>query len=158
MAYQVLVNEEHSLTLEPGSKEWDLQVLPNGQIHILYQNRSYTATVLETDTATKTMKLRLGKGIYTLQLKDDFDQLADKMGMGAAARSKANVIKAPMPGLVLSVAVAPGQSLRKGEPVLVLEAMKMENVIKAPADGRVKTVLVGQGNPVDKNQILVELE
>jgi biotin carboxyl carrier protein len=60
-----------------------------------------------------------------------------------------------MPGLILSVAVAEGQEVKKGDPLLILEAMKMENVIKAPADATVKVIKVRKGDSVDKNQVLV---
>lgn len=158
MAYQVVVNEETTFELDPDAIQWDITTLPNGQFHILYKNRSYTASVLEADAASKTFKIRMGQNLYSLQVKDSFDQLAEKMGMGAANQRKSNTIKAPMPGLVLSVMVQPGQAIKKGESVLILEAMKMENVIKAPGDGVVKSIAVVKGNAVEKNQVLVELE
>lgn len=143
--------------MNPNDLDWDIVALPSGHFHILYRNRSYTATVLEADYTAKTFKVRLGENIYNLLVKDEFDQMAEKMGMGASTQRKANTIKAPMPGLVLSVAVHEGQPVRKGDPIAILEAMKMENVIKAPNDGTVKSVLVQKGNAVDKNQVLVEL-
>jgi biotin carboxyl carrier protein len=62
-----------------------------------------------------------------------------------------------MPGLVLNVLVSDGQSVAKGDAVLVLEAMKMENIIKAPADGVVKKVAVVKGDKVEKNQVMISM-
>jgi biotin carboxyl carrier protein len=69
-----------------------------------------------------------------------------------------NELKSPMPGLVLKIEVNPGDVLQKGDPILVLEAMKMENVLKAPADVKVKEVLVKSGQAVEKNAVLVKFQ
>ena len=61
-----------------------------------------------------------------------------------------------MPGLILKIMAEPGQSIKKGEPILILEAMKMENVIKSPVDGVIKKVLVKEKDSVPKNQVLIE--
>jgi biotin carboxyl carrier protein len=60
-----------------------------------------------------------------------------------------------MPGLVLSIKVSENQEVKKGDPILILEAMKMENVIKSPIDGVIKQVVVSEKQAVDKNQSLI---
>ena len=65
------------------------------------------------------------------------------------------VIVAPMPGKVLSVNVTPGQAVKSGEVLLILEAMKMENEIMAPADGTVDTVPATAGANVNSGDVLV---
>ena len=65
-------------------------------------------------------------------------------------------IKAPMPGLILDLKVKPGDEVKKGDVVLILEAMKMENIIKAPGDGLVKAVKVNLKQSVEKNQVLIQ--
>ena len=74
-----------------------------------------------------------------------------------AAASGATVVKAPMPGTLLSYKVAKGQAVRRGEVLLILEAMKMENEIVAPADGVVANLCVGEGSAVSTGDALVEL-
>jgi biotin carboxyl carrier protein len=61
-----------------------------------------------------------------------------------------------MPGLIVDVGVEVGQDVKKGDKLLVLNAMKMENIIKAPADGKVRQVLVNNGQNVEKNQVLIQ--
>jgi len=61
-----------------------------------------------------------------------------------------------MPGLVLNILVEEGQDIKKGDALIVLEAMKMENILKSPADGKVKKVSVKKGVAVEKGQILIE--
>jgi pyruvate carboxylase subunit B len=67
------------------------------------------------------------------------------------------VLKAPMPGLVVRVLVAVGTPIAVGEPLLALEAMKMENELKATAPGVVVAVLVAPGQAVEKGQLLLQL-
>ena len=65
---------------------------------------------------------------------------------------------APMPGMVLEILINNGETVTEGQPVIILEAMKMENVLKAPGDGVVKVIKVKKGDPVDKKQVLIEME
>ncbi|CAN2924074.1 biotin/lipoyl-containing protein [Streptococcus dysgalactiae] len=64
-------------------------------------------------------------------------------------------VKAPMSGTVLSILVTEGKTVKKGEAVLVLEAMKMENEILAPADGLVSKIHVSANQTVDSDQVLI---
>ncbi len=64
-------------------------------------------------------------------------------------------VRAPMPGLVLSVAKATGETVERGETVVILEAMKMENDLTTPHGGRVKEVLVNKGQTVNLGDVLV---
>ena len=75
--------------------------------------------------------------------------------MDALHAKKAADLKAPMPGLVVEVSVSEGQEIKKGDKLVVLEAMKMENILKSPADGVVKKVNVKKGNTVEKNEVLI---
>ena len=63
-----------------------------------------------------------------------------------------------MPGLVLEARVKVGDSVKKGDAVIVLEAMKMENILKSPSDGIVKKITAEKGTVVEKNQVLVVFE
>lgn len=65
---------------------------------------------------------------------------------------------APMPGLVVRVAVSAGDAVAAGQGIVVMEAMKMENELRAPAGGRVRAVRVAPGQAVEKGAVLVELE
>ena len=80
------------------------------------------------------------------------------MGMDATFKQKVNDLKAPMPGLVLNISVQPGDSISRGDGLMVLEAMKMENMIKSPTDAIVKSVEVKPKDSVDKNQVLIRFE
>ncbi len=76
---------------------------------------------------------------------------------GAAAGRPAGPLKAPMPGLVVRVLVAPGDAVAAGQGLVVVEAMKMENELKAAAAGTVAKVHVQAGARVERGALLVEL-
>jgi biotin carboxyl carrier protein len=61
-----------------------------------------------------------------------------------------------MPGLVHQILISEGQIVKKGDALLILEAMKMENVIKSPADGTATKIRVSKGQNVEKNQVLIQ--
>ena len=136
----------------------DIVKLNDSLFHVLWQNRSFTVEVEETNIADKTFRLLINGQPYETSAKDQFDLLLEGLGMQATATKKINNLKAPMPGLIQSVAVTPGQEVDKGDTLLVLVAMKMENIIKSAGSGIVKTVKVIPGEIVEKNQVLIEFQ
>lgn len=75
--------------------------------------------------------------------------------VAAAPVAGGTKINAPMPGTILDVRTAAGSTVKKGDILLILEAMKMENEILSPADGTVAQVLVGKGASVNSGDVLV---
>ena len=138
--------------------DWSAIRLPAGNYSILMDGRSYTAQVLKIDREAKMVSLEIDHQLYEVAVEEPIDQLLAAMGIKDALTHKVNDIKAPMPGLVLKVLVEPGQTIRKGDPVLVLEAMKMENVFKSAADAIVKAIKVAPGTAVEKGEVLIVLE
>ena len=91
-------------------------------------------------------------------IKDKYDALLSQLGMDKLMGNKNNHIKAPMPGLVLRIMAQEGDTVKKGDALLVLEAMKMENIIKADGEGKVKRINVSTQQAVEKNTLLIEME
>ncbi|MEW6469068.1 MAG: biotin/lipoyl-containing protein [Bacteroidota bacterium] len=137
---------------------WDAVEIKPGTFHILKDDTSYTAEVVKADHKTKTFTVKVNGNKYTLQAKDKYDELLEKLGMDAGSAARVNDMKAPMPGLVLDIRVNEGSAVKKGDALIVLEAMKMENILKSPADGTIKKVNVKKGAAVEKNQVLVTYE
>jgi len=135
-----------------------LNVIPTseGKLHILHNSKSYHAQI--EAQGDKQFEVILNGNKYQIALSDKYDQLIDKMGLTVSNSEKVTDIKAPMPGLVLSIEVKEGQEVIKGEALLILEAMKMENVIKSPGEGIVKAITVSKGKAVEKGAILIEFE
>lgn len=162
--YQVKVNEKYNFVVKTENKqlkvnneviELDQIILNKNSSHILYQNKSYLIEVVELIKEEKKAIIKINGNIYTLNVEDQYDQLLKQLGMDNLAVSKILQIKAPMPGLVLSVLVTEGDEVKKGDNLLVLEAMKMENMIKSPTDGIIKKIEIKQGNKVEKNELLI---
>jgi len=76
----------------------------------------------------------------------------------ASSATGSSKINSPMPGSILKINVNKGDTVKRGQSLLILEAMKMENDIKAPADGKVIDVKVSQGDCVTLGQTLIEVE
>lgn len=74
-----------------------------------------------------------------------------------AANAGSNKVVAPMPGTILDVKVSVGQSVKKGDVICVLEAMKMENDIPAPCDGVIASVSVQKGASINANDIIATI-
>ena len=155
-AWEVDFRAPNDILLNGEPFAWDIVPLGQQRYHILYQNVSYVAEVLEIDYVAKAIRLQLNGQPLDIQAKDRFDLLLDKLGMSAAASTKVNELKAPMPGLIVDVRVAPGQTVQKGDPLLVLEAMKMENILKAPGEGTVAAIKVQLRDNVTKGQVLIQ--
>jgi biotin carboxyl carrier protein len=137
---------------------WDFTRINDTTFHILHNNKSYSAELVLLDKTTKTVKLKINGGIHTIELKDRYDLLLEKMGINGATAGKLNSVKAPMPGLIVKINVAVGDTVKPGDALLVLEAMKMENMIKASADAIVSLVKVKKGDSVEKGQVLIEFK
>ena len=167
--YKVKVNNKYDYELEFKDKkstkgtingeniDWDVLTLREKCDHfnVIRNNNSFNVSVLESDYEEKKFIVSVAGNIYTVDLKDRYDLLLKNLGLENALQTKITDIKAPMPGLVLDINVKEGDEVKKGDKVLVLEAMKMENVIKSPTDGIIKSITVKHSQAVDKNQVLI---
>jgi pyruvate carboxylase subunit B len=94
----------------------------------------------------------------TVDVRDEQDLLLDKLGFKTAAEIGEGELNAPMPGKILEVMVQEGDQVELGDPVAILEAMKMENELKAPIAGTVTTIAVTKSESVEKNALILEIE
>jgi biotin carboxyl carrier protein len=144
------VVDGHTFALEMEEIEKDF-------FHVIKNHRSYTAEILRADYTSKTFTIKVNDREYTVVAEDRYDALLQNLGMEPAGQLKINDVKAPMPGLILDIKVGVGQEIKKGDLLLVLEAMKMENNIKASSEGIIKQIHVVKGNKVEKNEVLITL-
>lgn len=164
---QLIVNENHSFSIEnEGGRlfldanefEVDLQAINAHTFHILHDNKSYTAEVVSLDKREKKVVVKVNGNEYSVLLRDRYDLLLDNMGMQFSKNNGASTLKAPMPGLVLDLMVKVGDSVKKGDSLLILEAMKMENIIKSSENVVIKSIEISQHSIVEKNQVLLTFE
>ena len=135
---------------------WNLQKTGEKTFLITKNNKTFKAEILSVDYELKEVSLKVDKTIYNIALKDKMDLLLKQMGIDNLNTAKVNDIKAPMPGLILEILVKPGDAVKKGDKLFILEAMKMENVLKSPGEGTISTVEVKQGDSVEKSHILIK--
>ncbi len=159
-SYKVKFEENSASAGSIDEKDFNLDLIEvkDGSFHLIKENRSYNLEVLDADYDKKSFKVKVNGSVHELNVQDKFDLLLESMGMSNLTETKISELKAPMPGLVLDIKVAAGEEIAKGDPLLVLEAMKMENIIKSPTDGIVKDIKVDRSTAVEKNEILIEFE
>lgn len=153
-----LDNNSSSGTIDGNIFNWDVKKVKNNLFHVIKDNKSYNLELLKLNPEEKTVFVKINGLKYKFQLKDKFDDLLHSLGMDNLLVTKVSDLKAPMPGLVLSIDVEIGKEVKKGDALLILEAMKMENVIKSPTDGVIKSIAVKTGQAVEKNQLLLNFE
>ncbi len=157
--FKVKVNEEleYQLNSEDLSSLDTLAISPTSY-HILVDNKPFTAEIIEANFHKKIYEVRVNSNRYSIAIEDDLDHLIEQMGFALSSSRNISSVEAPMPGLILEINVKVGQEVKEDDPLLILEAMKMENVITSPRDGTIKSIQVSQGDAVDKNNLLVEFE
>ena len=135
----------------------DLLKLTKSKFHLINNNKSIEIDLEKSDFYNKAYVVKVNGNSHTVKISNQTDQLITKMGFSIGSVKKPNDIKAPMPGLILSVNVKEGQKVLEGETLLILEAMKMENIISATKDGIIKIIAVKSGSTVEKGTLLVEM-
>ena len=159
MKYKAQINNHFDVEINPEHlANLDVVLSDDGTFHILQDNQAYAAQVVEVNYEKKQFHIKVNGRDYQVNLEDQFDQLVSALGLEVVSGMKLKDVKAPMPGLVLDVAVSPGQEIKKGDKLLILEAMKMENVIKSDGEGIIKAIHINEGIAVDKGQLLIEME
>ncbi|MFK8045741.1 MAG: acetyl-CoA carboxylase biotin carboxyl carrier protein subunit [Crocinitomicaceae bacterium] len=124
----------------------------------IYKVDQEVIEILEINYDLKIVKVRHNHLTHHIQFKNNLDFTLDKMGIKRTFEQVSSDIKAPMPGKVLEVMVKSGDIIEKGQPLLILEAMKMENVLKADSAATIKSIIVGPSESVESGQLLIELE
>jgi acetyl/propionyl-CoA carboxylase alpha subunit len=116
-----IVASGNDLIIDGSLLQWDPEKLSEGYFHILMNAKSYRAEVVNADPAAKSFLVKINGEIYSVELKDKFDLLLEKMGMNNASAGRVNNIMAPMPGLIIDLRVKQGDQVMPGDPLLILE-------------------------------------
>lgn len=165
--YEVTVNNRSSFQVDTGNQGptlggqtegWSCEQIGQGRYSVIYGNSSYIAILNEPGTGDGNPVFRINGQDYSVAVSDPGRQAGNILTGKEVIAGQVSRIRAPMPGLIRRIFIKAGQEIRKGDPVLVLEAMKMENQFNSPADGRVKEISVMEGLPVEKGGILFVLE
>jgi len=158
-----VIQTNSEITLSKSNGLWlknidkDIEIIQKDQetLIVITENKVYTLYCTYIDKENKTITFLKNGENLKIELREPLDEILKSMGLEDAMTPKVSDVKAPMPGLVLEVNVKPGDHVKNGDTIVVLEAMKMENSIKSPVEAIVQSVSVEKGQAVDKNAVLV---
>ena len=129
-----------------------------GQYSIIIGGKSYQVFARRLNTPEEkdgnTYEIQVAGQRFEVRVEDEHEK-AIKGSIASAHEVSQATIRAPMPGLVLSIALQVGTSVARGQTVVILEAMKMENDLSSPIAGTIKEVRVNQGQTVNQGDVLV---
>jgi 3-methylcrotonyl-CoA carboxylase alpha subunit len=126
---------------------FEIGQLPEGKLELLFDGRRHTLDVYEKDATTHVFAARGATKIVAV----------DRLAHAGDTHAEGGRLTAPMPGKVVSFAVKAGDTVAKGQPLAVMEAMKMEHTIAAPADGTVEELLYAPGDQVTEGAELLRI-
>ena len=121
-------------------------------------SKKFECKILKENVIDQSYIVRINGEISTIRLIKQVEKTIEKLGIQKENQKNINVLKAPMPGLILDVVIKESEFVKKGDPVIILEAMKMENILSSPVDGIVKEIKVNPQQTVEKNNILIKFE
>lgn len=148
---------DYEISSDAVSKLDTLQI-SDSEYHIIRDSNSIKAEISQADFLNKSYNVTINNNIYNVVINNELDSLIKDMGFETGIVKQVNFIKAPMPGLIIDINVLVGQEVKESDPLLILEAMKMENIITSPIDGIIKSISAKKGDAVEKSQLLIEFE
>ena len=125
------------------------------EIILLNGIKKYKCKILKENIKNQIYVIKINGHISSIRLMKSVEKTIEKIGINKNSLQNVNVIKAPMPGLILEVMFKVGDKVKKGTPLIVLEAMKMENILTSPVDAIIKEIKVKPQQTVEKNNVLI---
>jgi acetyl/propionyl-CoA carboxylase alpha subunit len=154
--YSIEIVNEQLILLDGIPYEVDFASVSGQPVYsLLVDGKSYEGYMYGDDDDWEVL---LQGNLYNVRVEDERERrLRQALGEGPAQHGEFH-LKAPMPGLVITVPVEDGQEVSKGDVLLILESMKMQNELKSPRDGKVSRVRVKIGDSVERKQTLLSVE
>lgn len=157
--YRVQLDDNAAVPVDPAKHAPETSGLTHVRDrHYLLRVEGRSIPVTIETVGRKSFRLWTGNRVFDAQVQDERDQMLEAWGFADGSDSDLHEMSAPMPGLVLSVLISDGEHVEAGQPLLVLEAMKMENELRAENSATVRKVHVQAGDAVMKAQVLIEFE
>ncbi len=147
--------EIYKIMLDKNIYDVDISTVNSqGHLSMIVGNKSYDVDIRQNE---KEFVVTVGYHTYRVKIEDETKQmLAGKSKDGRAGGEI--LIKAPMPGLVVSIDVKPDEEINAGRGLVILEAMKMQNELRAPRAGSIKTINVKVGEKVNGGDVLLVIK
>lgn len=145
---QLLINGE--------KKEFDIIKHNENEFLILHENKPYMVNILCYDATNNVVNIKVNEHVHNVELRNKSDILLERIGIQKKQTKKSSELRAPMPGLIVDIKVYESQNVRKGEPLIILKAMKMENILRSPTEATIKQILVEKNQKVEKDYALIQ--
>ena len=145
-------------TIRIGKRDYEVKLKADEKYgtYILWKNRKYPVEIVSS--RQNRYEILFNDISYTFTVETPFSLQRMKVLNSKKGKAEKEFIKAPMPGKIIDVLVREGASVLRGEPLVILEAMKMQNEIVSPATGTVVKVMTKANSNVMKDDILVEIK
>ena len=152
--YEIEWNEDGKVFVNGDSYNVSVNTLGNGDmVSMLFNNRSFEGVINSPER--DRWEILLNGENYDVQVQDERAYRLARARGELDGDSGLVSTKSPMPGVIVNVLVEVGQTVSKGETLVILESMKMENELKATLDGTVMEIKVAAGATVEKDAVLV---
>jgi biotin carboxyl carrier protein len=153
--FEIEVVDDHHIRIGDRLLKVDFEAISGQPVFsLILDGKSYEAFVYQGD---EDWEVLIRGRQYQVKIEDEREKRLKAAAGGGIAEGGEFHLKAPMPGLVVSVLVEEGQEVKKGQVMLILESMKMQNELKAPRDGVMGRIRVKAGESVEQKQSMLSL-
>jgi len=145
-------------TIRIGKRDYEVKLKADEKYgtYILWKNRKYPVEIIRS--SQNKYEILFNDISYTFTVETPFSLQRMKVLNSKRGKIEREIIKAPMPGKIIDVLVREGSTVVRGEPVVILEAMKMQNEILSPVNGTIIKVAAKPNTNVMKDDLLVEIK
>lgn len=145
-------------TIRIGKRDYDVKLKADEKLgtYILWKNRKYPVEIVRS--SQNKYEILFNDVSYTFTVETPFSLQRKKVLSSGRGKIERDFIKAPMPGKIIDVLVREGATVVKGEPLVILEAMKMQNELISPVNGTIEKVLAKPNTNVMKDDLLIEIK
>lgn len=154
--YEVQVKDDFEYSFQ--NEEIRLELIEEADGFIILSSKGVRYPVEIVSRKQNNFEILVNGVSYAFSVETPFSLRRKKLLAEQGGVSKTEIIKSPMPGKILDVMVSEGQQVNIGEPLLVLEAMKMQNTLTSSVKGVVSKVNIKTGDTTGKDDVLVEIE
>lgn len=145
-------------TIRIGKRDYEVKLKSDEKLgtYILWKNRKYPVEIVRS--SQNKYEILFNDISYTFTVETPFSLQRKKVLNSSKGKSEKEIIKAPMPGKIIDVLVREGATVVKGEPLVILEAMKMQNELISPVNGVIERVHAKANTNVMKDDMLIEIK
>lgn len=145
-------------TIRIGKRDYEVKLKADEKFgtYILWKNRKYPVEIIRS--RQNKYEILFNDISYIFTVETPFSLQRMKVLSSTLGKADKEAIKAPMPGKIIDILVREGSTVSRGEPVLILEAMKMQNEIQSPVNGQIVKISAKANTNVMKDDLLIEIK